>query len=84
MPKCTEARIDFGRLGRRIIEADFSGGELSSDGGLMLLRQVDQRIGLTRAAAAALGDLRDRSKVGHSLRSLLAQRVYAVCCGYET
>ena len=83
MPKCTEARIDFGRLGRRIIEADFSGGELSSDGGLMLLRQVDRCIGLTRAAAAALSDSRDRSKVVHSLGDLLAQRVYALCCGYE-
>lgn len=83
MPKCTEARIDFGRVGRRIIEGDFSGGELSSDGGLMLLRQVDRRIGLTRAAAATLGDSRDRSKVVHSLRSLLAQRLYALCCGYE-
>lgn len=83
MPKCTEARIDFGRLGRRIIEADFSGGELSSDGGLMLLRQVDRQIGLTRAAAAALDDSRDPSKVEHSLRSLLAQRIYALCCGYE-
>ena len=42
MPKCTDARIDFGRLGRRVIEADFSGGDLSSDGGLLLLRQVDE------------------------------------------
>lgn len=83
MPKCTEERIDFGRLGRRIIEADFSGGELSSDGGLMLLRQVDERTGLTRAAAAALSDTRDRSKLVHSLHSLVAQRIYALCCGYE-
>jgi len=44
MPKCTQGKIDFGRLGRRVIEADFSGGELSSDGGLMLLRQVDRHI----------------------------------------
>jgi hypothetical protein len=38
MPKCTQDKIDFGRLGRRVIEADFSGGDLSSDGGLLLLR----------------------------------------------
>jgi len=48
MPKCTADQIEFGRLGRRIIEANFEGGDISSDGGLMLLRQVDQRIGLTR------------------------------------
>ena len=39
MPKCTDTKIDFGRFGRRIIEADFSGGDLSSDGGLLLLRR---------------------------------------------
>ena len=83
MPKCTEERIDFGRLGRRVVEADFSGGELCSDGGLMLLRQVDRHTGLTRHAGAALDDARQSSKVRHSLRSLIAQRIYALCCGYE-
>ena len=68
MPKCTGDRIEFGKLGRRLIEADFSGGELSSDGGMMLLKQVDERIGLTRAAAAALGDARDPGRIVHSMR----------------
>ena len=53
MPKCTGDRIEFGRLGRRVIEADFSGGDLSSDGGMMLLKQVDERIGLTRSERSA-------------------------------
>jgi len=83
MPKCTGSRIDFGRLGRRVIEADFSGGELSSDGGLMLVRQVDQRIGLTRMTAAKLSDPRDPGRIRHSLRTLLAQRLYGLCCGHE-
>ena len=83
MPKCTEERIDFGRLGRRVIEADFSGGELCSDGGLLLLRQVDRCTGLTHEAGAALSDARQSRKVKHSLRSLIAQRVYALCCGHE-
>lgn len=83
MPKCTDARIDFGRLGRRVIEADFSGGDLSSDGGVLLLRQVDEYLGLSRAAAAAIPDPRDPERVRHSLRDLLAQRLYGLCCGYE-
>ncbi len=83
MPKCTQERIDFGRLGRRVIQADFSGGDLSSDGGLLLLRQVDRQIGLTRAAAAALPDPREPSRIEHELADLIAQRVYALCCGYE-
>jgi len=83
MPKCTEARIDFGRLGRRIIEADFTGGDLSSDGGVMLLRQVDRKIGLSRAAASVLPDPRDPERIEHGLREMLAQRIYGLCCGYE-
>jgi Transposase DDE domain group 1 len=83
MPKCTDGRIDFGRFGRRVIEADFSGGDLSSDGGLLLLRQVDQHLGLSRAAAAAIPDPRDPQRIEHRLRDLLAQRLYALCLGYE-
>lgn len=83
MPKCTQDRMDFGRLGRRLIEADFSGGDLSSDGGLLLLRQVDERLGLSRAAAAAIPDPRDPERIRHGLRELLAQRLYGLCCGYE-
>lgn len=83
MPKCTQDRIEFGKIGRRLIEADFSGGELSSDGGMMLLRQVDERIGLTRAAAAVLSDPRDPHRIVHSMRDLLAQRIYGLCCGHE-
>jgi len=83
MPKCTQAKIDFGRLGRRVIEADFSGGDLSSDGGLLLLRQVDEHLGLSRAAAAAIPDARDPERIHHGLRDLLAQRLYGLCCGYE-
>lgn len=83
MPKCTDAKIDFGRFGRRVIEADFSGGDLSSDGGLLLLRQVDAHLGLSRAAAAAIPGPRDPERFTHSLRDLLAQRLYGLCCGYE-
>lgn len=83
MPNCTEAKIEFGRFGRRLIEADFSGGDLSSDGGLLLLRQIDQHLGLSRAAAAVIPDPRDPTRIEHSLRDLLAQRLYGLCCGYE-
>ena len=83
MPKCTKNRINFGGFGRRVIEADFSGGGLSSDGGLLLLRQVDRHLGLSRAAAAAIPDSRDPERIRHSLRDLLAQRLFGLCCGYK-
>ena len=83
MPKCTADQMGFGRLGRRLIEANFEGGALSSDGGLMLLRQVDRRIGLSAAVAAALHDPRAPALIEHEVRDLVAQRLYGLCCGYE-
>ena len=83
MPNRTAQRIEFGRVGRRVIEANFDGGDLSTDGGLMLLRRTDERIGLTRAVAAVFSDPRDPARITHRLRDLLAQRLYGLCCGYE-
>jgi len=82
MPKCTDDKLDFGRLGRRVIQADFSGGDLSTEGGALLLRRMDARLGLSAAAARALGDGRQPGKVRHDLASMLAQRVYGLCLGW--
>lgn len=83
MPNCTGQQMLFGRLGRREIEANFQGGALSSDGGVMLVRQVDCKIGLSAAVAAALSDPRAPERITHPLRDLVAQRLYGLCCGYE-
>ena len=83
MPDCTDQQMMFGRVGRREIEADFSGGAISSDGGVMLVRQIDRKIGLSRAVAAVLSDPRDPERITHPLRNLIAQRLYGLCCGYE-
>lgn len=83
MPNCTGQQMLFGRLGRREIEANFCGGAISSDGGLMLVRQIDRKIGLSAAAAAVLCDPRDPERITHPLRDLVAQRLYGLCCGYE-
>ena len=63
--------------------ADFSGGHLSSDGGVLLLRQIDHGLGVTRALAACFGDSRDARFVEHSVAELLAQRVHGLALGYE-
>jgi hypothetical protein len=47
MPNCTVEPVNLGRVGRRVIEAAFDGGDIVSDGGVLLLRQVDPRWGLT-------------------------------------
>ena len=75
--------MEFGRLGRRVIEANFQGGAISSDGGVLLLRQMDRRMGLSDSVAAALNDPRAPERIRHELRDLVAQRLYGLCCGYE-
>lgn len=83
MPKCTDQTVHFGCVGRRVVEAAFDGGDIVSDGGVLLLKQVDDRLGLSRAAALAFGDQRRSASIQHSLRSLLAQRIYGLCLGWS-
>jgi len=83
VPKCTDGPVRFAKVGRRVVQAAFDGGDIVSDGGVLLLKQVDERIGLTRAAARVFADGRRAASVRHSIRSLLAQRVYGLCCGWE-
>ena len=83
MPKCTDEAVEFGRVGRRVVQAAFDGGDIVSDGGVLLLKQLDERLGLTRAAAVAFGDERRGASVQHSVHSLLAQRIYGLCLGWS-
>ncbi len=83
MAKCTDGMVGFGKVGRRVVEAAFDGGDIVSDAGALLLRQADKRIGLTRMAASVFEDKRRKASVRHSMRSLLAQRIYGLCCGWE-
>ena len=71
----------FQDLAARPIVADFSGGSLSSDGGVLFLRQIDHGLGLTRALAGCFADARDQRFVDHSLPQLLAQRLYGLAPG---
>jgi len=73
----------FDDLGTREVQADFSGGTLSSDAGALLLRQVDRNLGLTQSLALCFGDARNQVFVDHSVAELLRQRVYGTALGYE-
>jgi hypothetical protein len=83
MPKCTQKELQFPSFDRRKIAASFSGGGVSSDGGIMLLREVDRRLGLVAALDAVLPDPRDPEQITHPQVDLLRQRIYAVALGYE-
>ena len=70
-------KLHFSPLSRRLVEASFTGGHITSDAGLLLLREVDRQHGLTRRLAKIVPDRRDPGRVQHGLQTLLAQRIYA-------
>jgi hypothetical protein len=80
---CTPEVFAFPACNRRKIELQFSGGDLTSDGGVLLLRQMDRRLGLTEAMAKLIPDPRDPVRCEHRLVDLIRQRVYAIALGYE-
>lgn len=69
-------------LGKQVV-AQFDQPDSSSDGGALLLKACDERLGLTRAIAACIADSRQPGKVVHSLEDLVRQRIFAIACGYE-
>ncbi|MCH8240075.1 MAG: IS1380 family transposase [Proteobacteria bacterium] len=75
--------FDFPACRKRRVEADFSGGDITSNGGVLLLRQADRLIGLTASVARRLTDARQRGKVAHGFAAMLRQRVFALALGYE-
>ncbi len=83
MTECNTQAIEFSRLPGRQVVADFQGGRLTSDAGLLLLREVDRRLGLVEAISGCLHDPRDPRYVVHEQQAMLAQRIFAVAAGYE-
>jgi len=81
--ECTTEQLEFQGLGRRRVEAAFDGGHLSSDGGVLLLREVDARLGLTERFARCFTDFRNPDAIEHRVLELARQRVYGLALGYE-
>lgn len=75
--------LPFPALGGREVVARFDGGDLTSDAGLLLLRQADKKLGLIDALTTGIQDRRQASKVEHSVRDVVAARVFAIAAGYE-
>jgi hypothetical protein len=78
----TNQRVLFPDLFDKPLVVQFDQPYSSSDGGAVLLKACDERLGLTEAIAACFRDERQQSKVVHSLHDLISQRVYGICCGY--
>ena len=83
MTNRTPLQLSFPGCQRRRVEASFSGGHVTSNGGVLLLRQADRKTGLLAAASKALADPRRAKSCAHSQLSMLRQRVYGLALGYE-
>ena len=79
----THPKVSFARLGGKRVEAAFDGGLLTSDSGVMLLREVEARMGISDRIVKAVGDRRHPGYVEHPLADLVHQRVFQIACGYE-
>lgn len=83
MPDCTSGRFEFQGPGRRELVAEFSGGQITSDGGVMLLGALDRQLRMVERLAACFDDDREPSRTEHSVEDLLRQRLYGLALGYE-
>src|SRR4051794_30320560 len=81
--ECNATYLDFPMLGSRDVLADFDGGDISSDGGALLLRETERLTGIVRQFAACFTDHRNPDLIEHTVQELIAQRVYALALGYE-
>jgi hypothetical protein len=83
MTDCREQSWLFQDLGNRKVEVDFGGGYLSSDGGGLILRELERHSGLLRDFSGCFVDYRDQRYIEHSVQELVSQRIHGLVLGYE-
>jgi len=81
--ECTPDALTFQDAAGRAVVARFDGGTLTSDGGAVLLREVEQQTGILSQFAACFQDHRDPARITHAVAPMVRQRVYALALGYE-
>lgn len=81
--ECNAESFLFQPLGHREVVGRFDGGTISSDAGALLLRETERITGIVRQFASCFTDHRDPERIEHTVGELIAQRVYALCLGYE-
>jgi Transposase DDE domain group 1 len=80
---CSQSELEFQALFSRGVIGRFDGGQITSDGGSLLLREVEQRTAILKRFSGCFLDYRAADRIEHSVSELVAQRVYALALGYE-
>ena len=75
--------FDLPSVHRKKLTVDFAGGNQSSDGGLLLLRQAERKLGVCRRLAEAMPDRRDVGRIRHDVFEMVTARVAAIACGHK-
>jgi len=75
--------LQLAPVGDKAVALDFDGGRLSSDAGVVLRKDIDAPLGLTRDLAAVLSDPRDPRRINFTRQDLIQQRVFHIAAGYE-
>lgn len=83
MTECKPKSFEFHALGSREVVANFDGGDITSDAGGLMLREVEQRTGILKKFSGCFMDYRNAEAIEHPVEDLVAQRVYGLCLGYE-
>src|SRR5438874_7559325 len=83
MTECNQSQFEFEAHFSRRVVAEFSGERLTTEGGALLLRAADRKIGLLRRVVRCFRDARDPQRIEHELSEMLAQRIYGLALGYE-
>ena len=83
MTECYQRSFEFPACKSRKVQVDFNGGEVTSDAGVLLLRQADRKLRLTKELHQLLNDPRRQASCDHSQIELLRQRIYGLALGYE-
>ena len=83
LTECIQERFSFASHFSRRVEAGFTAGQVSTDGGALLLREAERRINLLSRLAGCFIDGRNQEQVEHTVAEMLSQRIYGLALGYE-
>lgn len=83
MTNCNIKPVEFSPLKSKKVECSFSGGKITSDGGVVFLREIDKKLGLTTKVANIIPEYRNESYITHTILQMVRQRVYGIGLGYE-
>lgn len=83
MNRNSQSCLHFSSILCKEVKADFSGGQMTSDAGVLLLREIEKKVGIIDCLSQVISDGRHQSYIKHTLKELLSQRVFQISCGYE-